>query len=85
MISKEKCIDLFSLFEYEEGQAKDWICIYPAGSSNAWVNVVSWKWSSGEVNGQKIFNNFPTGNQIVALALLLFFNIEYYIMSILNI
>ena len=45
-----------------EGHAKDWIGIYPVGSSNAWANVVAWKWSRGQVNGQKSFNNLPAGN-----------------------
>ena len=45
-----------------EGHAKDWIGIYPVGSSNDWANVVAWKWSRGQVNGQKSFNNLPVGN-----------------------
>ena len=33
---------------------KDWVGIYPIGSSNAWENVVSWKWTDG-VNGKTIY------------------------------
>ena len=37
------------------GDKKDWIGIYPVGTSNAWENVVSWKWTEGKgVNKEKI-------------------------------
>lgn len=32
--------------ENAPGNDQDWIGIYPAGESNAWGNVVAWKWAS---------------------------------------
>lgn len=36
---------------------KDWIGIYPKGSSNAWENVVAWKWAD-DANNNTL--NFPS-------------------------
>jgi hypothetical protein len=37
------------------GDKKDWIGIYPVGSSNEWKNVVSWEWTNGKgVNDEEI-------------------------------
>jgi len=29
----------------EEGTAKDWIAVYPKNASNAWKNVLDWRWA----------------------------------------
>ena len=41
---------------------RDWVGIYPAGSTNAWGNVIDWKWTSDTTNGNLTFNNLPIGN-----------------------
>jgi len=41
---------------------KDWIAIYPAGSSNAWGNVKQWRWTDNKTNGTLNFNALPAGN-----------------------
>ena len=41
---------------------KDWIAIYPAGSSNAWKNVKQWRWTDNKTNGNLNFNPLPLGN-----------------------
>jgi len=44
------------------GASNDWVGIYPVGSSNAWGNVVSWKYTAGIVNGNLTLNGIPAGN-----------------------
>jgi hypothetical protein len=43
------------------GDEHDWIGIYPAGSDNAWENVVDWKWIAGDINTERSFNALPVG------------------------
>jgi len=42
---------------------QDWIGIYPQGSSNAWNNVIGWKWTNDKTNGDLTFGNgaLPAG------------------------
>lgn len=42
---------------------KDWIGIYPTGSSNDWENVVAWEWVEKAYNNGTImiFDNLPVG------------------------
>jgi hypothetical protein len=49
---------------------RDWIAIYPKNSSNAWANVIQWKWIKGEVNGNTTFTKLPVGEYEVRV----FFN-----------
>jgi hypothetical protein len=44
------------------GANNDWIGIYPAGASNDWGNVVSWKYTGGIINGNLILAGIPAGN-----------------------
>jgi lysophospholipase L1-like esterase len=43
------------------GASNDWVAIYPAGSSNSWNNVLSWKYTHGIVNGTITLNGVPAG------------------------
>jgi hypothetical protein len=49
---------------------RDWIAIYPKNSSNAWANVIQWKWIKGKVNGNTTFTKLPVGEYEVRV----FFN-----------
>lgn len=40
---------------------KDWVGIYPLGASNAWKNVVAWKWTYDKDSGVLSFKDLPTG------------------------
>jgi len=35
-----------------QGEYKDWVGIYPAGSNNSWENVVSWEWTNNVTDGE---------------------------------
>ena len=39
-------------FKEMTGQNKDWIAIYPAGTSNSWKNVIAWKWTGDKTSGK---------------------------------
>jgi hypothetical protein len=47
-------------FKNMSGNNKDWIGIYPAGSSNDWGNMIQWDWA-GAVNGSHVFEPLPVG------------------------
>ena len=49
-------------FDNMTGNNRDWIAIYPAGTTNAWKNVVDWGWIDGKIKGNKSFINLPVGN-----------------------
>lgn len=44
------------------GNYQDWIGIYPANASNAWGNVLSWRWSGGIRDGKITLDTLPIGN-----------------------
>jgi len=44
---------------------KDWIAIYPKGTTNAWKNVLAWQWTEGQRDGTSIFNQLPEGEYAV--------------------
>jgi len=44
------------------GDNQDWIGIYPVGSSNAWENVVAWRWSGGKIDGDIGVSGISAGN-----------------------
>ena len=44
------------------GNNNDWVAIYPAGSSNDWGNVVTWKFSNGITNGNINLGVVPAGD-----------------------
>ncbi|CAA6806988.1 MAG: No hits [uncultured Sulfurovum sp.] len=46
----------FSLYGFNENQ-KDWVGIYPKGSTVDWVNVIDWKWADDISH----FNALPVG------------------------
>ena len=55
--------DVLVDFKNINGSTKDWLAIYPAGSSNAWGNVIKWKWNKGAVTqGRANFDKLPGGN-----------------------
>ena len=55
---------------------KDWIGIYPQGSSNAWENVVKWKWTGDDLRtGSLNFGNLPVGKYEARL----FYNNSYHV------
>jgi len=43
------------------GDSKDWVAIYPKGSSNDWGNVVQWKFLKGKKNTEVEFKPLPAG------------------------
>jgi hypothetical protein len=44
------------------GDPKDWIAIYPSGTSNEWENVLRWSWTDGFTEGSKTFESLPIGD-----------------------
>ena len=55
--------DIVVDFKNINGSNKDWLAIYPAGSSNAWGNVVAWQWNEDAITeGRATFDNLPSGN-----------------------
>ena len=58
-----------ALFENMPGNDNDWIGIYPAGSSNAWANMIQWDWLDS-ANGSHLFEALPIGDYEVRV----FFN-----------
>jgi len=55
--------DVIVNFKNINGSTKDWLAIYPAGTSNAWGNVVKWKWNKGAVTqGSANFDKLPGGD-----------------------
>jgi len=48
-------------FKNMSGDNKDWLAIYKVGSSNAWKNVIQWKWAKA-INGAQTFDALPVGN-----------------------
>ena len=49
-------------FTYMQGNASDWIGIYPAGASYEFENVIAYKQTGGDINGSVDFTNIPVGN-----------------------
>jgi len=58
------------------GDSKDWIGIYPSGSSNAWEKVVAWKYTKGLKEGNLSFSNLSTGKYDVRAFFQNSFNLE---------
>ena len=52
------------------GNSGDWIGIYPKDASNAWENIVAWKWDGQVNNGTYTFEALPAGEYEVRV----FFN-----------
>lgn len=48
-------------FSEMDNHNKDWIAIYPKGSSTAWKNVVKWAWTKNKSEGTLTFKNLPVG------------------------
>ena len=48
-------------FTYMQGNATDWIGIYPAGASYEFENVVAFKQTGGDINGSVSFTDIPVG------------------------
>jgi len=57
-------------YDHMSGNAKDWIAIYPAGSSTAWGNMIQWAWVPGTIKGTHTFEKLPVGDYEVRV----FFN-----------
>ncbi|CAA6826710.1 MAG: No hits [uncultured Sulfurovum sp.] len=63
--------EIVAVFDNMSGNADDWIGIYPAGSSNAWENMLQWEWiEGGLVTGTQAFEAMPVGDYEVRV----FFN-----------
>jgi len=45
-----------------QGDNEDWVGIYPVGSSNEWINVVSWAWTNGITEGTVSLTGVPAGD-----------------------
>ena len=65
--------EVTATFSNMSGDEKDWIAIYPAGSSNSWVNNVQAEWTNSEINGTQVFADLPIGEYEVRV----FFNDSY--------
>jgi len=63
-------------FTQMSGNSKDWIAIYPKDSSTNWNNVISWKYTQGDVNGRFSFNKLPVGSYTVRAFFNNSFNVE---------
>lgn len=50
-----------ALTQHMSGHQKDWIAIYPKGSSNAWENVIDWHYLNGTISTIVSFNSLPVG------------------------
>lgn len=48
-------------FSEMDNHHKDWIGIYPKGSSTAWKNVIKWAWTENKSEGTLTFKNLPAG------------------------
>jgi len=48
-------------FKNMSGDNKDWLAIYKVDSSNAWKNVIQWRWAKA-INGEQIFDPLPVGD-----------------------
>jgi hypothetical protein len=49
-------------FSDMSGNALDWIAIYPAGSSTAWGNVITYHYTNGLVSDTETWQPLPVGN-----------------------
>jgi len=49
-------------FKYMQGNATDWIGIYPAGASYEFENVIAYKQTGGDINGSLTFEDIPVGD-----------------------
>ena len=49
-------------FEHMFGDVRDWIAIYPKGSSNDWENVKDWTYTEGLITGELTFKKLPIGH-----------------------
>jgi len=58
------------------GDEKDWIAIYPKGSSNDWENVIHWSWTGGFINGSMTFDTLPVGEYEVRVFFKNSYNLE---------
>lgn len=48
-------------FAHMFGDAKDWIGIYPKEATNAWGNVLRWKYTEGVISGTLSLDGLPLG------------------------
>jgi len=48
-------------FKNMTAKNKDWIGIYPVGTSNAWANVKKWAWTNDKTNGIVSFKGLRPG------------------------
>jgi hypothetical protein len=44
------------------GDNHDWVGVYPVDKSNAWENVLVWKWTGGKVNTTLSLGTLPKGD-----------------------
>ena len=58
------------------GSSKDWVAIYPEGSSTASENLIYWDWTNSEINTSITFNSLPTGRYEVRAFFNNTFNVE---------
>jgi len=57
------------------GGSKDWIAIYPEGSSSDSESLLFWDWTNSEINTSKIFKPLPVGKYEVRA----FFNNTFHV------
>ena len=53
---------IFISYENMQGNASDWIGIYPAGAGYQFENVVEWKSTNGRINNELSLGGLPVGN-----------------------
>jgi len=49
------------------GHEKDWIGIYPVGSTSIWENVLRWEWTGAVINGPVTLDNLANGSYEVRI------------------
>jgi len=67
-----------ALTQHMSGHPLDWIAIYPKGSSNAWKNVIDWRYLNGTESTIVAFNGLPFGKYEVRV----FFKNSYKVEAI---
>ena len=55
-------VDFNGIGNYLKPNPKDWVALYPVGSTNAWENVVQWIWAKDATHKSSIYSSFKMNN-----------------------
>ena len=56
---------IYVKYDYMQGNATDWIGVYPAGASYEFKNVISWSYTSGCSKGELSLGGFPSSEDLI--------------------